>query len=153
MTSPAILESVREWSGTVPLIGRDDDLAILGARAAEAREGAIVGLLGGDAGMGKSRLVAEHVARAAADGALVLTGGCLELSSGGLPYAPFAEAFRSLRPSELPAFAAEIPELGMRRSRAVRPPAGRRGIGAGCRSDAPARQTARGRPGPHRAPR
>ena len=113
MTSPAILESVREWSGTVPLIGRDGDLAILGGWAAEARGGAIVGLLGGDAGMGKSRLVAEHVARAAADGALVLTGGCLELSSGGLPYAPFAEAFRSLRPSELPAFAADIPELGM----------------------------------------
>jgi predicted ATPase/DNA-binding CsgD family transcriptional regulator len=113
VTSPAILETVREWSGTVPLIGRDDDLAILGGWAAEAREGAIVGLLGGDAGMGKSRLVAEHVARAADDGALVFTGGCLELSSGGLPYAPFAEAFRSLRPSELPAFAADIPELGM----------------------------------------
>jgi predicted ATPase/DNA-binding CsgD family transcriptional regulator len=113
MTSSAILESVRERSGTVPLIGRDDDLAILDGWAAEARNGAIVGLLGGDAGMGKSRLVAEHVARATADGALVLAGGCLELSSGGLPYTPLAEAFRSLRRSELPAFAAEIPELGM----------------------------------------
>ena len=113
MTGPAILESVREWSGIVSLIGRDDDLAILGGWAAEARGRAIVGLLGGDAGMGKSRLVAEHVVRAAADGALVLTGGCLEFSGGGLPYAPFAEAFRSLRPNELPAFAADIPELGM----------------------------------------
>ncbi len=113
MTSQAILESVRERSGTIPLVGRDDDLATLGGWTAEASGGAIVGLLGGDAGMGKSRLVAEHAAQAKADGVHVLVGGCLELSTGGMPYAPFAEAFRSLQLSELPGFISDIPELGM----------------------------------------
>ena len=53
-------------------------------------------LLAGEAGVGKSRLVSEFSARAEAAGAAVITGGCLDLGEGGLPYAPFVEAMRAL---------------------------------------------------------
>lgn len=46
-------------------------------------------LLGGDAGVGKSRLLAELTAEA---DATVLTGRCLDVDEGGLPYLPFVEA-------------------------------------------------------------
>ena len=50
----------------------------------------------GDAGVGKSRLVAEVAAEARADGVLVLIGHCVELAEGELPYAPVAGAVRAL---------------------------------------------------------
>jgi DNA-binding CsgD family transcriptional regulator len=53
-------------------------------------------LLGGEAGAGKSRLVAEFGTVAAAAGARVLTGGCLQLGTDGLPYAPFTAVLRDL---------------------------------------------------------
>jgi DNA-binding CsgD family transcriptional regulator/tetratricopeptide (TPR) repeat protein len=54
-------------------------------------------LVGGDAGIGKTRLVEEVAGRARAQGALVLTGGCVSLGNGeGLPFAPIVEAFRRL---------------------------------------------------------
>jgi predicted ATPase len=56
-------------------------------------------LLGGEAGVGKTRLVTELAARCAADGARVLVGGCLPLGEGALPYAPVVEALRPWSPS------------------------------------------------------
>ena len=53
-------------------------------------------LLGGEAGVGKSRLVGEFGRTAAAGGARVLTGGCLELGTDGLPFAPFTAVLRDL---------------------------------------------------------
>jgi DNA-binding CsgD family transcriptional regulator len=54
-------------------------------------------LLGGEAGVGKSRLVAEFGQKARESaGARVLTGGCLELGTDGLPYAPFTAVLREL---------------------------------------------------------
>ena len=53
-------------------------------------------LIAGEAGVGKSRLLAEFVERVEAAGALSITGGCLDVGEGGLPYAPFVEAFRAL---------------------------------------------------------
>ncbi len=54
-------------------------------------------LVGGEAGIGKTRLVDEIAAGAEADGALVLQGGCISLGDGGgLPFAPFVEALRHL---------------------------------------------------------
>jgi DNA-binding CsgD family transcriptional regulator/tetratricopeptide (TPR) repeat protein len=53
-------------------------------------------LLGGEAGVGKTRLVTELTARCVADGARVLVGGCLPLGEGALPYAPVVEALRTL---------------------------------------------------------
>jgi DNA-binding NarL/FixJ family response regulator len=62
-------------------------------------EGAIAGtvgtvLVGGEAGVGKSRLLAEFRARAVAGGLRVLVGGCVELGDGARPYDPFVAALR-----------------------------------------------------------
>jgi len=51
-------------------------------------------LIVGDAGVGKSRLVAELERRAAEKGKLALVGECLELTDGELPYAPIVSALR-----------------------------------------------------------
>ena len=53
-------------------------------------------LIAGDAGIGKTRLIAEFVPRARASGAHVLVGDCLQLGESGLPYAPFVAALRPL---------------------------------------------------------
>ena len=53
-------------------------------------------LVAGDAGVGKTRLVTEFASRVTAAGARVITGGCLDLGEGGLPYAPFIEALRAV---------------------------------------------------------
>src|SRR5258707_1255540 len=79
------------------LVGRADQLAVLDAALAPARrEGPSVVLVGGEAGVGKSRLVSEFSARARAAGARVLTGGCVELGTDGLPFAPFTAVLREL---------------------------------------------------------
>ena len=53
-------------------------------------------LVGGDAGIGKTRLVSEFVAGARASGVHVLIGDCLQLGETSLPYAPFVGALRPL---------------------------------------------------------
>ena len=78
-------------------IGRQAELATLtGALDSAATGVASTVLIGGDAGIGKSRLVAEVSARAAGS-FLVLEGGCVALGDGGgLPFAPIVEALRRL---------------------------------------------------------
>ena len=51
-------------------------------------------LVAGEAGIGKSRLVAEFETRARAAGALVLIGECVELAEGELAFAPIIAALR-----------------------------------------------------------
>jgi DNA-binding CsgD family transcriptional regulator len=64
-------------------------------------------LLAGDAGVGKTRLVTELVARARRRGATTLAGGCLDVEEGRLPFGPFAEALRGhVRTMDAPARAA-----------------------------------------------
>jgi DNA-binding CsgD family transcriptional regulator/tetratricopeptide (TPR) repeat protein len=58
-------------------------------------------LLGGEAGVGKTRLVEEFAAAARRRGAVVALGGCVEIGADGLPFAPFSTALRALR-RELP---------------------------------------------------
>ena len=53
-------------------------------------------MVGGEAGVGKSRLVTEFAGRSRGAGARVLTGGCLELGADGLPFAPFTFVLREL---------------------------------------------------------
>ena len=79
-------------------IGRTRELgSITEAIARGAAGDPVVALVGGDAGIGKSRLVAEAAATARAQGALVLEGGCVSLGNGeGLPFAPIVEALRRL---------------------------------------------------------
>ena len=103
------------------IVGREADLAALrdALKRTRSAEPSTV-LVGGEAGVGKTRLVEEFGRAAAGDGARVLTGQCLELGEEGLPYAPFASALRELvhrdgtgvlggRESE---FARLLPELG-----------------------------------------
>lgn len=75
------------------LVGRSSELNRLRTALAEA-PGAL--LIGGEAGVGKTRLLREFTERATADGARVLVGGCLELGSDGLPFAPFTAVLRGL---------------------------------------------------------
>jgi predicted ATPase len=78
-------------------VGRVEELQALDAaqrRAADA-DPAVV-LVGGEAGIGKTRLVAEFSSRCATDGTRVLVGGCVPVGDGALPYAPIVEALRTL---------------------------------------------------------
>jgi predicted ATPase len=78
-------------------VGRAEELARLLAALERAGQGqpSIV-LVAGDAGVGKTRLVAELADRARQRGARVLVGGCLEVGDVGLPYVPVIAALRSL---------------------------------------------------------
>jgi predicted ATPase len=53
-------------------------------------------LIGGEAGVGKTRPLAEFTAAARGAGVQVLTGACLELGADGLPYSPFTAMLREL---------------------------------------------------------
>jgi predicted ATPase/DNA-binding CsgD family transcriptional regulator len=78
-------------------VGRREELAALEAAALQADGGTgSVVLVGGEAGIGKSRLIAELGARAVSRGMTVLVGECLALGEGELPYAPVVGALRSL---------------------------------------------------------
>jgi DNA-binding CsgD family transcriptional regulator/tetratricopeptide (TPR) repeat protein len=77
--------------------GRDAELAVLAAAYERAGgAGPAVVLVGGEAGVGKSRLVREFAAVARAGGARVLEGGGQELGADGLPLAAFVTALRRL---------------------------------------------------------
>jgi DNA-binding CsgD family transcriptional regulator/tetratricopeptide (TPR) repeat protein len=78
-------------------VGRIEELQVLEAARRRAADGdpAVV-LVGGEAGVGKTRLVAELAARGAVDGMRVLYGGCVPVGEGALPYAPIVEALRPL---------------------------------------------------------
>ena len=53
-------------------------------------------LIGGEAGVGKTRLISEFTAAARGAGVRVLTGACLELGADGLPFSPFTAMLRDL---------------------------------------------------------
>jgi ATP/maltotriose-dependent transcriptional regulator MalT len=106
-------------------IGRRDQLAALeGALAAAGASCAAAGLVfvAGESGVGKSRLTDHFADRAAAGGARVLWGDCIDLGDSELPYAPIVSALRSLVREGHPVFGALgparaelarlLPELG-----------------------------------------
>jgi tetratricopeptide (TPR) repeat protein len=73
----------------MPLVGRAREVVRLERHL--AGEGPPLLLLAGEPGIGKSRLLDEAAARAAARGWMVLRGGCTR-SSGQEPYAPLVDA-------------------------------------------------------------
>ena len=89
------------------------DRGLIGRQVEETRleaalEDAIAGrgstvIVGGEAGIGKSRLLAHLAEKARARGATVLGGACLPAGSGAIPYAPFVEALRGLTRAVEPA--------------------------------------------------
>ena len=79
------------------LVGRASQLSTLeSALARVSRGGPSAVVIGGEAGVGKSRLVSEFAGRSRGAGGRVLVGGCLELGADGLPFAPFISVLRGL---------------------------------------------------------
>jgi hypothetical protein len=77
-------------------VGRAAELRDLEGALARAREGtASAALIGGESGVGKTRLVDELVVLAG--GVRCLVGECVHLGEGELPYAPIVAALRQLR--------------------------------------------------------
>ncbi|WP_026116682.1 helix-turn-helix transcriptional regulator [Nocardiopsis valliformis] len=76
-------------------VGRHTQLSLLAADARRTgSEGARAVLVCGGAGVGKSRLLDEHLRRLPGTPAAV--GGCLELGAEGIPFAPFTALLREL---------------------------------------------------------
>ena len=74
------------------MVGRAAETAVLGESWALARGGSpATVLIGGEAGIGKTRLVRHFTADVEAE---VLYGGCVDLSGSGLPFVPFTAALR-----------------------------------------------------------
>ncbi|WP_246083617.1 helix-turn-helix transcriptional regulator [Nonomuraea diastatica] len=99
-------------------VGRGEELSALAAALDTAVEqGPAVALVAGEAGIGKSRLLAEF-ARSLGSGVRVVEGACAELGSDGLPYAPFVTVLRRLirvegvLPGPYRQLARWFPELG-----------------------------------------
>lgn len=123
-----MLGAVETRSVSPVFVGRAEELGTLHDALVRACEGEPQALLiGGEAGVGKTRLVEEFAAAARSRGAVVALGGCVEIGADGLPFAPFSTALRALRrelPGELAAAAAGqeedlarlLPELGESRA-------------------------------------
>jgi len=108
-------------------IGRREEIASLTALMNRTELGEPgFALVGGEAGVGKSRLVNEFAARVASQsGFRVLTGQCVELGAEGLPLAPLVDALRTLTRGSKPETLTEVlgqagtglarllPELGL----------------------------------------
>jgi DNA-binding CsgD family transcriptional regulator len=101
------------------VIGRTPELTHLHALIDQTRSGqGQVGLLSGEAGIGKSRLVREARTYAAAQGFLLLQGNCFP-TDRSYPYAPLLDLLRSVAAShlataitsELAPFARELHQL------------------------------------------
>lgn len=94
----AMMEAVARRVSSPVLIGRSEDLAAAGEvldRASGGEAGVL--LIGGEAGIGKSRLLGEVATQAERQGFRTLAGSCVDLGEGSPPFAPIADAVRSLR--------------------------------------------------------
>ena len=108
------------------LFGREAELAALDAALAQARSGSgQVVLIAGEAGIGKTRLVAEARSRTRAAGSTVLEGRCSE-AERAVPFAPFVDLLQSWMAgrtpeeiaaglgTEAPALVPIVPDLAQR---------------------------------------
>ncbi|MEH1057858.1 AAA family ATPase [Micromonospora sp. CPCC 206171] len=127
-----MLGAVTVRAASTVLVGRQGEVGSLRTALARARAGQpTTVLVGGEAGVGKTRLLEEFGGLAGAAGARLLVGQCLELGEAGLPFAPFAAALREVLRRDGPGvfdgyepeFARLLPELG-RGPAAVAAPAG-----------------------------
>lgn len=120
----AMLGDVETRSVSPVFVGRAEEFAALAEALARAAAGEPQALLiGGEAGVGKTRLVEQFVMAAERRDAVVAVGSCVEIGADGLPFAPFPTALRALRrslPEEMAAACAGqegelarlLPELG-----------------------------------------
>ncbi|WP_327587600.1 AAA family ATPase [Nonomuraea sp. NBC_00507] len=92
-----MIEPMAERLSSPVFVGRVAEIT----RLAAALERAVAGepstvMVAGEAGVGKTRLLAELIGQAREAGAVTLVGGCLDVGDGVLAYAPVVEAARSL---------------------------------------------------------
>ncbi|HZO07848.1 MAG TPA: AAA family ATPase, partial [Myxococcota bacterium] len=93
-------------------VGRTGELAELQAALRDAGEGRpSLALVGGESGVGKSRLAGELSRHARESGVRILSGDCVELGQDELPYAPLLTALRPLVRDGDPALDALAPPL------------------------------------------
>jgi DNA-binding CsgD family transcriptional regulator/tetratricopeptide (TPR) repeat protein len=92
------------------MIGRTAELAEIEAALTDAAAGrpSLV-FVAGESGVGKTRILDEAARRARAAGGRLLSGDCVELGEGELPYAPIVAALRPLARDGDPALDA-LPE-------------------------------------------
>ncbi len=105
-------------------VGRAAELDLLSGALERAADGRpAFAFVGGESGVGKTRLLREFESRARARGARALLGQCLELGGAQIPYAPLVAALRPIargagdEAASLPAatrnaLAELLPELG-----------------------------------------
>ena len=89
-------EAMKSPAASPSMIGREPDLETLHEQLAESSEGnprAVI--VGGEAGIGKTRLLDEFRAESSRS-ALVLMGRSVDLGADGAPYAPFTGILRQL---------------------------------------------------------
>src|ERR1700727_890117 len=99
MSYPAAMLDLVMSSGGASrvLVGRAAEMAALESALDAVRQGEPAAVLvGGEAGMGKTRLIGEFTVAARDAGVRVLTGACLELGADGLPFSPFTAMLRDL---------------------------------------------------------
>ena len=99
LTPPfAMIACVSAETASTPLVGRAEEMRRLAALIGLGDEPGTGGhvLLGGDAGVGKSRLIAELSTKVQDSDWRVLVGHCLDFGDSALPYLPFSEAFGRL---------------------------------------------------------
>ena len=107
----AILGDMTATLTSPTFVGRTEELTRLAAAGDRAAGGTpTTVLVGGEAGVGKTRLVGEVVAAARGNRATVLVGGCVELGGEGVPFAPLIEALRGfVRDLDEPGLARLLP--------------------------------------------
>src|SRR3954467_7421659 len=93
------MDAVLHRVSSPTFVGRADELAALdGALGRAAAGGPAFTFVGGESGVGKSRLVSELEARARDFGARVFVGHCMELAGAAIAYAPLVDALPPTAP-------------------------------------------------------
>jgi len=108
----AMMESMADDRSLPPLVGRAAELDVLleATGIADGSVGPVI--VGGDAGIGKTRLLRELGSRAREAGHRVLVGHCLDLGDSAMPLQPFVEAFAAASEAEKSDLNASLPALG-----------------------------------------
>ncbi|PWU43283.1 LuxR family transcriptional regulator, partial [Micromonospora globispora] len=121
-----MLDAVTARAASTVLVGRQHEVTALRDALGRARAGDPTTILvGGEAGVGKTRLLEEFARLATDGGARVLVGQCLELGEAGLPFAPFAAALREVLRRDGPGvFSGYEPEFARLLPELARVPAG-----------------------------